>query len=390
PHSSLLEVKSAFCNIRLINENNNIRVFNRNDFIIADNKRFKITGFKQSDLFNKSTIEVSDFVLMPKESAVIYKIEDLDCIYTFDICDGNQHIGHFQFIGDKFSLQSQFPPLNNTNNQFRNNVSNLQFDGITYQMTVDKKTGLISKIKTQEYDILNDSLIRVSRAPLDNDMFEFPTWEKYGLNDISINCVRYRIDKNIALLDIEITGKGFTILTGMIKYTAYQNYVDVLFEVKVNEKIEYLPRLGFDLGINPNFKKYCYFGFGPTESYVDKHHGAKIGYYCDIIKPEISYIKPQETMSHYMSKMIKFNIEDKKFVVEGDFSFCYLPYSIEQLSNTKHNYELKSEMLNRLIIDYYMSGIGSNSCGPKLKDKYKLMSKNINFQFKIGVIDDDE
>ena len=34
-----------------------------------------------------------------------------------------------------------------------------------------------------------------------------------------------------------------------------------------------------------------------------------------------------------------------------------------------------------LAIDYKMSGVGSNSCGPKLAEKYSLTEKEIRFDF---------
>ena len=35
-------------------------------------------------------------------------------------------------------------------------------------------------------------------------------------------------------------------------------------------------------------------------------------------------------------------------------------------------------------IDYKNSGIGSNSCGPKLLDEYRLNEKEITFEFSIN------
>ncbi|NLB41604.1 MAG: hypothetical protein GX815_04970 [Clostridiales bacterium] len=48
-----------------------------------------------------------------------------------------------------------------------------------------------------------------------------------------------------------------------------------------------------------------------------------------------------------------------------------------------HTDELRSNDKTNIRIDYKVSGIGSNSCGPELIEKYKLNVKSISFEFYI-------
>ena len=59
-------------------------------------------------------------------------------------------------------------------------------------------------------------------------------------------------------------------------------------------------------------------------------------------------------------------------------------YSTDALYKAEHTDELEKDGKVHLRIDYKVSGIGSNSCGPGLRDKYKLQEKDIAFSFTIS------
>ena len=65
-------------------------------------------------------------------------------------------------------------------------------------------------------------------------------------------------------------------------------------------------------------------------------------------------------------------------------SFSALPYSAETLTDTKHDDELPESDAVYLSADLYMSGLGSNSCGPLPLEKYRVPNKGkgkIRFRF---------
>lgn len=83
-------------------------------------------------------------------------------------------------------------------------------------------------------------------------------------------------------------------------------------------------------------------------------------------------------MGVFTLKMILIKIES-----EQPFSFNLSPYTQEELTQKMHSYELAQSGHDILCIDYKMSGIGSNSCGPNLKSKYRLIENNISFNISI-------
>jgi len=53
------------------------------------------------------------------------------------------------------------------------------------------------------------------------------------------------------------------------------------------------------------------------------------------------------------------------------------------LNKAEHTDELVADGKIHLRIDYKVSGIGSNSCGPALESQYRLEEKKIHFAFSI-------
>ena len=62
-----------------------------------------------------------------------------------------------------------------------------------------------------------------------------------------------------------------------------------------------------------------------------------------------------------------------------------LHHSIEALTAAEHTDELKKSDGTQVRIDYKVSGIGSNSCGPELNEKYRLNEKDICFKFILSI-----
>ncbi len=107
-----------------------------------------------------------------------------------------------------------------------------------------------------------------------------------------------------------------------------------------------------------------------------------MGMYESTAKNEyVDYVKPQEHGNHYNTKYL--SIGGYEFVSNQGFECNVSKYSAKQLTEAAHNFELVPEEYNTVRIDYKASGIGSNSCGPELMEKYKMNDKKIKFDFSI-------
>ena len=70
-------------------------------------------------------------------------------------------------------------------------------------------------------------------------------------------------------------------------------------------------------------------------------------------------------------------------VSEKPFSFNASVYTQEELERKTHYYELEPSGSTVLCLDYAQNGIGSNSCGPKLKEDYRFDEEAFTFEIKL-------
>lgn len=234
---------------------------------------------------------------------------------------------------------------------------------------------------------LNDYLkspmtLSVWRAPTDNDRKVKLLWFDENYNKVHNKVYDVNIDKNIIKVSASLSSVSrMPFFNYTIKYEFFKNgRIDVYMEGIFDQKRTFLPRLGFEFTTEE--KEFIYFGFGPYESYIDMHNGSKKGMYASNAKSEyVDYIKPQEHGNHYDTNYL--NLGEYSFVSQQGFEFNISQYSTSQLENKMHNYELEKSKYTNVRIDYKVSGIGSNSCGPKLLEKYQMNDSKVEFKFSI-------
>ena len=64
------------------------------------------------------------------------------------------------------------------------------------------------------------------------------------------------------------------------------------------------------------------------------------------------------------------------------FSFNVCPYSVKMLMQSAHDFDLQETGKTYINLDVFMSGVGSNSCGPELAERYRA-GKNGSNTFRI-------
>lgn len=226
--------------------------------------------------------------------------------------------------------------------------------------------------------------INVFRAYIDNDRNVKNQWKKFiGYTQVldeveqreQSTVYRGRLVKNCLQPLLHYT----------ITVTPFANGIDLQLDYQVADYIDYLPRIGFEFAIGKQYQSFGYVGYGPYESYIDKHIASDFGeYHTTVCENFQNYLMPQENGSHFSST--KLTIDNLLTITaQKPFSFSVLPYSTAQLEHAKHNFELKNPLATYINIDVAMSGIGSNSCGPELDKKYRAPKCGSNmFRIVLG------
>ena len=152
----------------------------------------------------------------------------------------------------------------------------------------------------------------------------------------------------------------------------------------MRENATYLPRFGLALVMPEGTERLKWFGRGEVESYADKHLASRLGLWETTVTDNFEhYVKPQENGAHngtYWAAAASLVGHGLFVSANGaEFSFNASHYSDKTLTETRHDYELIPAKETFFNIDYKQSGIGSNSCGPALDEKWQLKEKKFAF-----------
>lgn len=149
-----------------------------------------------------------------------------------------------------------------------------------------------------------------------------------------------------------------------------------------------LPRLGFELQMPEGSERLRYFGRGPVESYIDKRLASRLGLFETTVTDHFEpYVRPQENCAHADTTWMDISSAAGHGLlfasVNAPFSFNAAHFTPKQLTETGHNYALVPLRETVVNIDYRHAGIGSNSCGPELRQDYRLDAGEYRFSFRI-------
>ncbi|MCD8203422.1 MAG: beta-galactosidase small subunit, partial [Prevotella sp.] len=140
-----------------------------------------------------------------------------------------------------------------------------------------------------------------------------------------------------------------------------------------------LPCLGNTFVLPKTISDVSWYGMGPLDNYPDRLEAASIKRWCSSISEQyVHYARPQDSGNHEQVAEVTLSDVNGKDVytitAEDDtpFSFSVLPYSVEQLYNTKHDCDLIVENNVYLNIDAAVLGLGNSSCGPGVLTKYTI------------------
>ena len=234
----------------------------------------------------------------------------------------------------------------------------------------------------------------VFRAPLDNDQFLSPKWKEAGLDRPTARVYSIKAENGAngsAVITLEV-GVAALIVSPFVRAKVTWT-VDAGGNITCSMDCDrdpgfggFLPRFGMRMFMPETFDAASYFGYGPFESYIDKHRASRLGVYSSSVKDMTEhYLKPQENGSHYGCRWAQ--VTDGQFRLTAQspdtFSVNVSGYTQEELTNKKHDYELTPAGETVVCLDYKMSGVGSNSCGPFLLKKYQLNEEKFSWSFAL-------
>ncbi len=266
--------------------------------------------------------------------------------------------------------------------------------GVCFCYTYDKLHGIFVQLEADGKPLLDYPMeVNVWRAPTDNDRIIRVEWQKarYHQTTTRAYTTEYAVTDTAVEIHSRMALLAMTVQRLMDIDTVWKIDADGRITVKMdvvkNPELPELPRFGLRLFLKKSMDQVEYYGMGPQESYIDKCKAVSHGIYTgSVMEQHEDYIRPQENGSHTDCDYVIVTGEESGLAAYGvqSFAFNVSAYTQEELTEKAHNYELEPCGSTVLCLDYTQNGIGSQSCGPRLKEKYRFDEERFTFEMNLN------
>ncbi len=262
----------------------------------------------------------------------------------------------------------------------------LEISGADFRYTYDCDNGLFTSLVKNGIDRLTAPMTyAVWRAPIDNDRHIRAELVNYRYDRLQPRAYEtaYETVGNTVKLRTTWSIAGVSrqpLLHGESEWVIHPDgAIDMTMAVDKHIHTPFLPRFGITLNLPKSADRVRYRGRGPTENYVDKRHATWFGVFeSSVAEQHEDYLFPQENGNHTECEWLSIGGLDVEATVRP-FSFSVSPYTVEELTRAPHNFELQESEHTVLHLDFMQSGVGSNSCGPKLSSQWQLNARHFTF-----------
>ena len=419
PHTGLREYKAVIAPIQFAwSEEGKLRVQNRYDFTDLSHLRLEWTLEQDGVPVGHGSMEFPE--ILPGTDCEIelpLSVPDAGSVYLR--AEAIQKEKDLYFEAGEVLSRAQFELRRAEDRQFMENrpgsvMEVWKKDGIIYVRGVNfeykfrEGSGALCGICYEGRELLREDVdFEVFRAPMDNDRRVIEVWRNWGIDRLETQlrkleifderpeAIHFQAEYALAARSMKPVARvrtNWTVGTdGQLHFKA---------EVQVREATErdqrrdqgremFLPRFGIRLVLPEQYSEVKYFGYGPDESYIDKHHACyKSLFMTSVDEMFENYLKPQENGAHYdtewMSCTDRYGLGIE--VIGEGFSFKTGRYTAHEIAASAHPHELPESHKTVLNLDYGQSGSGSNACGPELLKQYRLDQKEFTMELAMRPI----
>lgn len=273
--------------------------------------------------------------------------------------------------------------------------------GANFKATFNKNKGTLSGYTLDGVQLMSKMLqLNAFRLPTDNDGSKKGTWDSMGLPRLSstgkgtATTVTKADDNKTVTVSMKSTyGSGSNIFNVSIDFiVCADGTVMVNSFIRPNNTGAILPKLGFRLEMPEGMEQLSWFGRGPWDSYVDRKEACFPAIYNSTVTDQYEeYILPQEHGTKQEVRWMSLtNTEGQGLLFAAPDQMAasavhFRPEDNYTDSNNrkKHTYEFVSCKPTVVNLDAVTRGLGNNSCGPDVMEKYELKSANTAFRFFI-------
>ena len=264
----------------------------------------------------------------------------------------------------------------------------------------DLRTGKMNSWMYQDKELLaSGPAFNVWRAPTDNDLSPvnmdgiIKEWKAFGFDAMQerVTSVEVKEEKDAVCIIVDSVHGKHSIYCNYKTRMTYRidgnGAVDVELIVTPLKENMHPPRLGLVMRLAAGFDRMSWYGNGKHQTYVDLQASGRVQVYESTVDEEfVNYVRPQENGNK--TKVRWMSLTDK-----NGFGVCAyakplmeaqaMHYTLENLTQAEHTYELKRTEEVTWNLDYQQYGIGNGACGPRTLPEYWTTDKPVEFRVKL-------
>jgi len=343
PTPQFNDLKEVFAPVDFYLEDGHLVIKNKYDFKSFKGFKYTIVGVKFNE---EKLLKEGVFAnLLPGQSLKLLEKSDEYISYRFTLKDDEKIISIKQVVV-KYALPETVDTMMDDLKIIDGFVTKLVFGDVTF----------------------SNMRIHFYRPPIDNEMLYLEKYEEVGIKDVHLKVIK--MTNNSTSFDLVAKDKSLGNLEVIYRF---EDNSSITLKANFNHGLTMLSRFGLSFDVDA--KDIAYFGYGPGESYIDRHQGTTLGHYKLNVSDNYRYIKPQASGNHYGVYYVMAN----DILISSDKPFETSLDNIDIYTYPSHRHLLKETKTTTLYLDYKQSGVGSYACGPELLDKYRLNEKEVYF-----------
>ena len=273
--------------------------------------------------------------------------------------------------------------------------------GANFKATFNKSKGTLSGYTYDNVAMVSQPLyLNAFRLPTDNDGSKKESWDNMGLPRLystakgkSTTVTKAEDGKTVTVSMKSTYGTGSNLFNVSLDFiVCADGTVMVNSFIRPNNTGAILPKLGFRLEMPEGMEQLSWFGRGPWDNYRDRKEACLPAIYNSTVTDQYEeYILPQE---HGTKQEVRWmsvtndNGQGLLFAAPDQMAASAVHFKPESNytnkdTRKKHTYEFVSCKTSVVNLDAATRGLGNNSCGPDVMDKYELKAANTAFRFFI-------
>jgi len=274
----------------------------------------------------------------------------------------------------------------------------IKVSGRDFTVDFDKAKGTFSKLDKGGENLLQANggpMLHLWRAPHQkDDIWAYEGWEKKGLKNLTWttdNVTSKQLTPSMVEIKADLTGTGkdnFVVHHQVVYTVSGAGIINATNSVTTNDPSLVLARMGVRLFLAKDLNQVEYLGRGPMENYADRKSGYDVGRYASNVSQQLTpYEKPMEGGNHEDVRWAALtSARGVGLTVRQDTSLLQvsaLPYSDEEMDPVEYRVDLPASKGTVLCISHKTLGVGSNGCGPRPLEPYRVYATPTVFSYQL-------